>query len=147
MEIETNMYLNFVAAAPSSSSAPPEDVSIPENEVNVQTVTTTDGDAGDNLTFEISESPFPVKLIDNEGREWDVFGYGASESNAGKKLESIDHLTGYWFFFPSFFLLLNLEYFLSKQQVMIVNWTDVMMNVKIFTTTQLQSRLSQFMTA
>jgi len=56
-----------------------------------------------NLTFEISESPFPVKLIDNEGREWDVFGSGASESNAGKKLKSIDDLTGYWFFFPSFF--------------------------------------------
>lgn len=61
-----------------------------------------------NLTFELSESPFPLMLLDNEGREWDVFGNGASASNTGQRLESIDLLVGYWFFFPSFFS--NIEF-------------------------------------
>ena len=63
----------------------------------------------ENLTFELSESPFPIKLLDNQGREWDVFGNGASESNRGQKLQRIDHLAGYWFFFPSFFSSIELH--------------------------------------
>ena len=64
---------------------------------------------GTKLVFEISDSAFPNKLRDHEGREWDVFGNGVSESNKGQKLETVDYLVGYWFFFPSFFDHIELQ--------------------------------------
>ena len=58
---------------------------------------------GQELTFEMSPSSFPIKLMDSNGAEWDIFGMGRSPSNLGNKLTPINHIIGYWFFFPSFF--------------------------------------------
>ena len=55
------------------------------------------------LTFELSSEQFPVKLLDNEGNEWDIFGQGRSDANLGQNLELMDQIVGYWFFFPSFY--------------------------------------------
>lgn len=55
------------------------------------------------LSFELSAGSFPVKLEDNHGMLWTVFGAGASKENEGKRLSPVDHIVGYWFFFPSFF--------------------------------------------
>jgi hypothetical protein len=55
------------------------------------------------LSFELSDVSFPVKLEDNHGMLWTVFGAGASNENMGRQLSSVDHIVGYWFFFPSFF--------------------------------------------
>jgi len=57
----------------------------------------------EELLFELSSDAFPVKLIDNRGMLWDVFGTGASEENNDEILSPVDHIVGYWFFFPSFY--------------------------------------------
>jgi hypothetical protein len=57
----------------------------------------------EELLFELSSDAFPAKLIDNRGMLWDVFGTGASEGNNDEILSPVDHIVGYWFFFPSFY--------------------------------------------
>ncbi len=58
---------------------------------------------GKELTFKMSTTTFPIKLLDSNGIEWDIFGLGRSPSNIGQQLTPVNHIVGYWFFFPSFF--------------------------------------------
>ena len=64
---------------------------------------------GVERTFSISDGQFPVKLIDNEGEEWDIFGGGQSGTNMTEKLGGINYLIGYWFFYPSFYANIVLQ--------------------------------------
>jgi hypothetical protein len=57
----------------------------------------------EELSFELSPGAFPNNLIDNHGMLWDVFGNGVSEGNNDEILSQVDHIVGYWFFFPSFY--------------------------------------------
>jgi hypothetical protein len=54
------------------------------------------------LTF--SPSSINGLLIDQEGTEWDLFGYAVSGPRKGSTLPAVTSFMGYWFSFPAFYL-------------------------------------------
>jgi hypothetical protein len=59
--------------------------------------------SGKELTFTLSNEGFPNSLLDSDGNVWDILGNGVSQDVTDSRLGSVDHLVGYWFFFPSFY--------------------------------------------
>lgn len=43
------------------------------------------------------------KIMDNEGNEWDLFGYAIAGPRAGEQLQKVDNFIGYWFSFGTFY--------------------------------------------
>lgn len=55
------------------------------------------------LEFGPAEGPVPAILSDNEGNEWDIFGYAVSGPRLGQRLSPTQSLMGYWFSFATFY--------------------------------------------
>ncbi|RMG22639.1 MAG: DUF3179 domain-containing protein, partial [Bacteroidetes bacterium] len=56
---------------------------------------------GTELSFEaVDAARLPVIMKDQEGNEWDVFGFAVSGPRAGQQLPQLTSLIGYWFTFP-----------------------------------------------
>lgn len=66
-------------------------------------------DSGNELTFSLINGDFPNSLADVEGNVYSVLGDGVSQNVIDSRLGTVDHLVGYWFFFPSFYEKLQLS--------------------------------------
>ena len=59
--------------------------------------------SGKESTFSLSDEGFPNSLLDSDGNVYSVLGQGVSQGVTNSILGNVDHLVGYWFFFPSFY--------------------------------------------
>ncbi len=59
--------------------------------------------SGNELTFSLVNGGYPNSLLDSDGNLWNVLGNGVSQNVVDSRLARVDHLVGYWFFFPSFY--------------------------------------------
>ena len=55
------------------------------------------------LTFTPVQNKLPVIMQDNEGTEWDIFGFGVSGPGAGEKLTPAVSFIGYWLAWGAFY--------------------------------------------
>ena len=59
---------------------------------------------GTELSFEVlPKDQFPAVMQDQEGNEWDVFGYALAGPRQGQQLSFLPSLMGYWLGFSSFY--------------------------------------------
>lgn len=58
---------------------------------------------GTVLTFEALKDSLPAVMKDQEGNEWDIFGFAISGPRKGQKLSQLTSFIGYWFTFPTFY--------------------------------------------
>lgn len=63
---------------------------------------------GTLLEFEAMSGTLPVIMRDNEGTEWDIFGYAVSGPREGQALDITHSFMGYWFAFASMYPGVNL---------------------------------------
>jgi len=58
---------------------------------------------GTLLEFSQSEIGIPIIMTDNEGNEWDIFGFAILGPRKGQRLKPTQSLIGYWFSFATFY--------------------------------------------
>lgn len=55
------------------------------------------------LTFSPTEAALPIVMEDQEGTQWDIFGYAVSGPRAGARLKPMTAYIGYWFAWGTFY--------------------------------------------
>jgi len=60
--------------------------------------------AGNELEFKAVQDNLPIIMEDQEGNQWDIFGYAVEGPRKGQRLEPALAYYGYWFAFGDFFI-------------------------------------------
>lgn len=63
---------------------------------------------GTELNFQPVQDALPVILTDDEGNQWDIFGYAVDGPREGERLTPATAYTSYWFAWGEFFLWGNI---------------------------------------
>lgn len=58
---------------------------------------------GTELSFQLVENSLPIILKDNEGTQWDIFGYAVDGVRKGQRLTPTKSLIAYWFAWGAFY--------------------------------------------